>query len=84
MSTDTAIRQARQFAAAQAHYDNIAPPELPDDDDPGTQLLDAIGVCEALIGRAERAINSGDFAAARDLLIEAAGDLAATAQEVAV
>jgi hypothetical protein len=83
MSTDTAIRQARQFAAAQAHYDNIAPPELPADD-AGTQLLDAIGVCEALIGRAERAICSGDFAAARDLLIEAAGDLAATAQEVAV
>ena len=82
MSTPQTIRRARQLAAAQAHYDNIAPPELPEDDDPAQLLIDAATACEEMIGRAERAAIFGDLKAARDLLREAGESLAAAAQEV--
>lgn len=32
MSTSSSIRAARQFAAAQSHYDNLAEPEIDDDE----------------------------------------------------
>lgn len=66
----------RAFAEAQARWDHMAPPEGPTDDQHA--LLQSITWAEEVIGRAERAIWSGDLAAARDLMREAAAYLTAT------
>lgn len=66
----------RAFAEAQSRWDNASPPEAPADDNLAAELDAIIATCEEMFGRAQRALISGDLEAARDLLIEAAGDLA--------
>lgn len=77
---DLELRSARAMSAAQERWDNMAPPEP--EEGPADELEDLIEQCEALIGRAQRALFIGDLAAARDLLIEAGRDMADGAQEV--
>lgn len=72
---DLELRNAATMRAAQARYDNAAPPEGPSDDQHA--LLQSITWAEEVMGRAERAIWSGDLAAARDLMRDAAGYLTA-------
>ena len=78
---DLELRNAATMRKAQAAYDG-----MDDDDkfenDAQSELREIIALAEALIGRAERAIDSGDTDAARDLLIEAGRDLADNAKEV--
>ena len=80
---DLELRNAATMRRAQAAYDGMD--DDPDDkfeDDSQTELREIIALAEALIGRAERAIDCGDTDAARDLLIEAGRDLADNAKEV--
>ncbi len=76
---DLELRNARTMHAAQAHYDNLTPPER---DDSADELRDILTAHQELIGRAERAMARGQLDAARDLLIEAGRELAENAQEV--
>jgi hypothetical protein len=69
----------RAFAAAQERYDNMAPPEPTLEDDLAAEVADIIELCEETIGRAQRALDAGNLAAARDLLIEAGRELAENA-----
>ena len=77
---DLELRNAATMRKAQAAYDG-----MDDDDkfenDAQSDLRGLIAAAEALIGRAERAIDCGDTDAARDLLIEAGRDLADNAKE---
>lgn len=65
----------RAFAEAQSRWDNAAPPEPPPDDDLAAELDAIIAAAEEMFGRAQRALIAGNLEAARDLLIEAGGDL---------
>ena len=78
---DLELRSARAMSAAQAHYDSLSPPE-PDDDDIASELLCIIREHEEQLGRAERALDSGDLDAARDLLIDSGRELAGNAEAV--
>jgi hypothetical protein len=69
----------RAFDAAQARYDNMAPPEPTPLDDLAAEVADIIELCEETIGRAQRALEAGQLDAARDLLIEAGRELAENA-----
>jgi hypothetical protein len=69
----------RAFAAAQERYDNMAPPEPTPEDDLAAEVAEIIDLCEETIGRAQRALDAGNLAAARDLLIEAGRELAENA-----
>ena len=79
---DLELRNAATMRRAQAAYDGMDDPDDKFEDDSQCELREIIALAEALIGRAERAIDSGDTAAARDLLIEAGRDLADNAKEV--
>jgi len=72
---DLELRNARAMRAGQSRWDNAAPPELPPDDNLAAELDAIIATCEEMFGRAQRALIAGDLEAARDLLIEAGGDL---------
>jgi len=69
----------RSFAAAQERWDNMAPPEPSADDELASEAAEIIALCEETIGRAQRALQSGQMDAARDLLIEAGRELAENA-----
>lgn len=66
----------RTFAAAQARWDNMAPPEPSANDELAAEAEELIALCEETIGRAQRALDAGQMDAARDLLIEAGRELA--------
>lgn len=68
---DLELRNAATMRSAQATYDNLAPPEPTAEDDLAAEVAEIIATCEALIGRAQRALDAGQMDAARDLLIEA-------------
>ena len=78
---DLELRNAATMRQAQAAYDGMDDPDDRMEDDAQTELREIIALAEALIGRAERAIDSGDTDAARDLLIEAGRDLADNAKD---
>ena len=78
---DLELRNAATMRRAQAAYDSMDDPDDKFEDDSQRELREIIALAEALIGRAERAIDSGDTDAARDLLIEAGRDLADNAKE---
>ena len=78
---DLELRNAATMRRAQAAYDGMDDPDDKFEDDSQRELREIIALAEALIGRAERAIDSGDTDAARDLLIEAGRDLADNAKD---
>lgn len=73
---DLELRNARTMRSAQSAYDNAEPPEPSADDDLAAEAQELITLCEETIGRAQRALDAGQMAAARDLLIEAGRELA--------
>lgn len=77
---DLELRNAATMRRAQAAYDGMDDDDKFEDDSQ-RELREIIALAEALIGRAERAIDSGDTDAARDLLIEAGRDLADNAKD---
>ena len=79
---DLELRNARTMRAAQDRWDNMAPPEPDETDDIVSELLCIIREHEEQLGRAERALNSGDLDAARDLLIDSGRELAGNAEAV--
>lgn len=76
------LRSARAMSAAQAHYDNLSPPEPDETDDIVSELLCIIREHEEQLGRAERALDGGDIDAARDILIDSGRELAGNAEAV--
>ena len=70
----------RAFAQAQERYDWMPEPEGESEEAHGLRC--AMDDAQALIGRAERALNGGDIDAATDLLKEAGVRLAAEVEEV--
>jgi hypothetical protein len=65
-------RAATELQQAQERFDNAAPVDMPDDQQ---SLQEAIDDCIAKLGRAERAMRSGDMEAARGLMWSAGADL---------
>jgi len=76
---DQELRNAAAMRAAQDRWDNMAPPEPSADDELAAEADEIIALCEETIGRARRALDSGQMDAARDLLIEAGRELAENA-----
>jgi hypothetical protein len=68
----------KAFDAAQARYDNLAPPEDNFTDDEEYILVTIDDVIDRL-GRAERALRAGDRDLCEALMLEAACDLRAAA-----
>jgi hypothetical protein len=69
---DKMIGTPKELHKAQAVYDAMSEPEMSDDESGLRYLIEA---AEALIGRAERCLDTGDIAAAIDLLQSAGKEL---------
>jgi hypothetical protein len=76
---DIELRNARAMRDGQARWDNASPPEPSANDKLAAEAAEIIVQCEETIGRAQRALDAGNLAAARDLLIEAGRELAENA-----